>query len=394
MKGWTETTLSEVADIIPGYAFKGTDFGKCGVPVIKIKDICPPKVDFSNIEYVDIKKYKQKNIEKVRVFENDFVVAMTGATIGKIGKIYSSEEAYINQRVAKIRPKNFVDWNYIYYNINSSEFYQHIQNNIDSHSAQENISTTSIGRYSLQLPNLDEQRTIAAVLSSLDDKIDLLHRQNATLEAMAEALFRQWFVVEAKDEWEEKPLLHYVKLIGGGTPKTSVKGYWGGRIPWLSGGDIAGAHKSFVLNSEKTISEDGINNSSAKLLPKFATILTARGTVGKFCLLGTSMAYSQTNYGILPADDESYFFTFLLVDHLIKELQMAAYGSVFDTITTQTFEEVKLALPSVDDILKFEGQVTSFFSKMFANQTQIRTLEKLRDTLLPKLMSGEVRVDF
>ena len=94
MKGWTETTLGKVADIIPGYAFKGIDFGKYGVPVIKIKNICPPKIDFGNIEYVDIKKYKPKHIEKVRIFKNDFVVAMTGATIGKIGKMYSSEEAY------------------------------------------------------------------------------------------------------------------------------------------------------------------------------------------------------------------------------------------------------------------------------------------------------------
>jgi len=234
---------------------------------------------------------------------------------------------------------------------------------------------------------------IASVLSSLDDKIDLLHRQNATLEAMAEALFRQWFVVEAKEEWEEQPLLHHIHLVGGGTPKTSVPEYWNGSIPWLSGGDIVKNHKTFAFASEKNITEEGVACSSAKLLPQYATVITARGSVGKFCLLGKPMAYSQTNYGILPKNSEMYFFTFLLIEHIVKELQTAAYGSVFDTITTQTFEETSIALPKMNKMKNFDLLVRVYFEKMFANQTQIRTLEKLRDTLLPKLMSGEVRVN-
>lgn len=261
--------------------------------------------------------------------------------------------------------------------------------------AQPKLSKAALLSIPFFLPiNEAEQEALSAVLSSLDGKIDLLHRQNATLRAMAEALFHQLFVVETKDEWEEKPLLHYIKLIGGGTPKTYVKEYWNGAIPWLSGGDIANAHKSFALQSVKTITEVGIDKSSAKLLPKFSTLLTARGTVGKYCLLGRPMAYSQTNYGILPVDNHSYFFTFLLIDHVVKELQMAAYGSVFDTITTQTFDNVKISLPSQDLIRRFDTKICVIFFKIFANQTQICTLQKLRDTLLPKLMSGEVRVEF
>ena len=259
-------------------------------------------------------------------------------------------------------------------------------------SVQDNINLGTFEDISFIAPPLPEQKAIAAVLNSLDDKIDLLHRQHATLEGMAEALFRQWFVVEAKEEWEEAPLLRYISLVGGGTPKTSHSEYWNGGIPWLSGGDIANNHKAFCLQSEKTISEHGLANSSAKLLPRFATVLTARGTVGKCCLLGKPMAYSQTNYGLLPKVDNAYFFVFLLTRHVIQELQMAAYGSVFDTITTQTFEEVTMALPEEHMIQSFEKHVTPLFNKIFSNQTQIRTLEKLRDTLLPKLMSGEVRV--
>src|SRR5690606_29052415 len=135
--------------------------------------------------------------------------------------------------------------------------------------------------------------------SSLDDKIDLLHHQNKTLEAMAETLFRQWFV-EGAGDWEEKSLLDAIELVGGGTPKTTETAYWDGDVPWLSGGDIASAHKGFITESEKKISMLGVENSSAKLLPMFSSVITARGTVGKYAMLAEPMTYSQSNYGILP----------------------------------------------------------------------------------------------
>lgn len=104
------------------------------------------------------------------------------------------------------------------------------------------------------------------------------------------------------------------------------------------------------------------------------------------------MTFSQSNYGIKPRYKDCYFFTYLLITYSVDELQAAAYGSVFDTITTATFKEHKVKLPLPDKIAEFENTVSNYFEKMLNNQTQIRTLTQLRDTLLPKLMSGEVRV--
>jgi type I restriction enzyme S subunit len=106
------------------------------------------------------------------------------------------------------------------------------------------------------------------------------------------------------------------------------------------------------------------------------------------------MAFSQSNYGILPRNSENYFFTYLLINHVVEELQSSAYGSVFDTITTATFKEHDVLLPPMEEILGFENSVSAFFEKMLLNNTQIHTLEKLRDILLPKLMSGEIRVEY
>lgn len=246
----------------------------------------------------------------------------------------------------------------------------------------------------ITVPPLPEQRAIANVLGCLNDKIDLLHRQNATLEALAETLFRQWFVEEAKEEWEEKSLLDAIKLVGGGTPKTSVAEYWDGNISWLSGGDIASNHKGFVTSADKKITESGVAGSSAKLLPKYATVISARGTVGKYCMLARPMAFSQSNYGVLPKYDGCYFFTYLLINYAVAELHSAAYGSVFDTITTTTFQSVSIKAPLETEVAEFENRVRPYFQKVLTNRFQLETLSTLRDTLLPKLMSGEVRVAY
>lgn len=264
--------------------------------------------------------------------------------------------------------------------------------NLSAQSAQPGISVKTLSNQIVSLPPLETQRRIASILSSLDDKIDLLHRENATLEQMAETLFRQWFVVEAKEEWEEKPLGKCIKLVGGGTPKTSEERFWNGNVCWLSGGDIANNHKNYVSSSEKSISEDGLNNSSAKLLPENAMVVSARGTVGKYCLLSKPMAFSQSNYGILPIYSNCYFFTYLLVAYHIDELQSAAYGSVFDTITTKTFEGVSVLLPKETGyIVEFEKMIEPYFSKMKYNNKQIQTLIQTRYGLLPRLMGGEVK---
>lgn len=307
---------------------------------------------------------------------------------GTIGQVFYSKTPYWPLNTA-LYVQDFKGNNelFIYY------FLQQLDWEIYSDkSAVPGVNRNDVHQENITIPPISEQKAIAAVLSSLDDKIDLLHCQNKTLEAMAETLFRQWFIEEAKEDWEGKSLLDVVELVGGGTPKTITPEFWDGEIPWLSGGDIASNHKSIIVVSDKTITKKGLDNSSARLLPKFATVISARGTVGKYCLLSKPMAYSQSNYGIMPKVDNCFFFSYLLIDHTVSELQSSAYGSVFDTITTATFRDITVLVPSNESIKVFDNSVSGYFIKKIANQKQICTLESLRDNLLPKLMSGEVRV--
>ena len=394
MSKWKECKLGEITSKIgSGATPKGGEnsYKPEGISLVRSQNVYDFYFSKNGLAFID--NTQAHELRNVEVFENDILLNITGESVTRCCIVPQQYlPARVNQHVSIIRPiKEKVDYRFIFYSLQSIKPELHITAEIGC--TRRALTKGMLENLDISLPPLPEQRAIASVLSSLDDKIDLLHRQNQTLEAMAETLFRQWFVEEADEGWEEDSLLELIQLVGGGTPKTSILDYWDGDIPWLAGGDITTNHKSFVNYAEKRITEAGLNNSSAKLLPKYGTVISARGTVGKYCILADPMAFSQSNYGILPNIKNCFFFTYLLINHVVEELQSSAYGSVFDTITTTTFKENKVPIPTETEIVQFEKSISPYFQKMFMNKYQISTLEKLRDTLLPKLMSGEVRVE-
>ena len=392
MGEWKETTLTALCtDISYGYT-ESAKLEKVGPKFLRITDITNGRINWGNVPFCPI---SESDFNKYKLLPGDIVIARTGATTGANYTIKKGDPSYLVFASYLIRYKidrTKAEPSFIGQLLRSANWQDYVDA-IAGGSAQPGANAKQLGSFEILLPEIPEQTAIASVLSSLDDKIDLLHRQNATLEKMAETLFRQWFVEEAKEDWKEVSLFKAIELVGGGTPKTSLSKYWDGNVKWLSGGDIANNHKNFVVSSEKSITELGLKNSSAKLLPKFSTVISARGTVGKYCMLSEPMAYSQSNYGILPKYKNCFFFTYLLVAYSVDELQSAVYGSFFDTITTNTFKGITITLPKETHIIWFEETVKPYFFKILANRTQIRTLTALRDTLLPKLMSGEVRVE-
>jgi type I restriction enzyme S subunit len=390
MTEWKECKLGELAtEITVGFVGTMSDqYVNDGIPFLRSLNIAPYKIKYENLKFISENFHRV--IKKSKVHPGDVVIVRTGNPGTALVIPPEFHEGNCSDLVI-FRPSDKLDSDFIcyYFNLKKEEY-------SSSHlvgAVQQHFNVGTVRSLPILLPPLAEQKAIAGVLSALDDKIDLLHRQNKTLEAMAEALFRQWFVEEAEESWEEGSILDLIELVGGGTPKTEVAEYWNGNIGWLSGGDITDNHKSFVIDSSKKISELGLNNSSAKILPENSLVISARGTVGKFCILSKPMTFSQSNYGIIPKNSKNYFFTYLLLNYAIEELKSSAYGSVFDTITTSTFRDLNVSIPPKDEITIFENSIVGNFIKMKANCFQIRSLEKLRDTLLPKLMSGEVRVN-
>jgi len=193
--------------------------------------------------------------------------------------------------------------------------------------------------------------------------------------------------------WRVGNTLDCADLLSGGTPKTEIAEYWGGDIPWVSAKDVTDAQGSFVIDTERKITQAGIDKSNAKLLPKYTTVVTARGTVGSYCILSQEMAINQTNYGIKAKIGFGDFFIFFSISNLVNQMKQNAYGTIFDTITTKTFKEMRISIPPETVVKSFDGKMNSVMEKMLSNLQESRTLAALRDALLPKLMSGEIRVE-
>ncbi len=292
-----------------------------------------------------------------------------------------------------IRAKRGINQEYIFYLFASKEF----------------VDLCSYGEAGTRMPRADwnfmsqtvwnipvdqsEQRAIASVLSSLDDKIDLLHRENKTLEAMAETLFRQWFVEEAKDEWEEVPLSFLGDIVCGKTPSTKRKEYFGGNIPFIKIPDMRG--NTFVFQTSDTLTEEGKQSQNNKTLPPKSICVSCIATVG---LVSMTAKESQTNQqinSIVPKKDFYRYYLYLFMKNSVDLLTaMASGGTATLNLNTGDFSKIEVALPKEHELKTFHKTVEPMFDRIYLNQTQIHTLEKLRDTLLPKLMSGEVRVEY
>ena len=263
---------------------------------------------------------------------------------------------------------------------------------IVTQTAAAGIKGSDLQNLILPLPPLPEQKAIAAVLSSLDDKIDLLHRQNKTLEAMAEALFRQWFIEEADEGWEETTLEKVITIKGGTTPSTKEPDFWGGDICWTSPRDLSSQVSIFMFDTERKITLKGLAQIGSGLLPIGTVILSSRAPIGYLAIIEVPMAINQGYIGIICNKIVSNYFMFLWCRANMEQIENAGNGSVFQEISKSSFRSLIIQVPPVEVLSRFDKTLLPIFNKVKINQQQIWLLEKLRNTLLPKLMSGEVRV--
>jgi type I restriction enzyme S subunit len=242
---------------------------------------------------------------------------------------------------------------------------------------------------------------------------------------MAKALFKSWFVdfdpVKAKADgrptglpaeiselfpdsfedselgeipsgWQRCPFTQLVDVISGGTPKTSIYEYWNGSIPWFSVVDAPSVSDCWVIQTEKSITHLGLDNCSSKLLPTGTTIISARGTVGKVCLTGQDMAMNQSCYGLRSKVENGEYFCFYLTKSLVEILEARAHGSVFSTITRDTLDGVSTISPPPGVIQSFNEIAGALLGKIKNNLEDNRIMGIQRDALLPKLISGEIRI--
>ncbi len=276
-----------------------------------------------------------------------------------------------------------------------------------------NLQHTGISRFQftafknktvLMMPPLAEQQKIAVILIAYDDLIANNQRRITLLESMAEEIYREWFVrmryPEFRSEsikkgippgWQLLPSSELFKIMGGGTPKTEISSYWGGEINFFSPKDVD--EHFFVLETEQKITEKGLESCNSQLFPAQTIFITARGTVGKIVLCGQAMAMNQSCYALTPSSDQEPFFHFMSLRAAVSHIKGVSKSGVFDNIVMDTFKIVPILLPTRILRDRFNNLVKPFFEEMLNLQKSIILLRKQRDSLLPRLISGKLKVN-
>ena len=329
--------------------------------------------------------------------DNSVLISING-TIGNLS-FYRNEKVVLGKSAAYVNLLDTVDKKFVYYNF-KSKFFQNYLVDIATGTTIPNVPLKGLREYEIQLPPLPEQKAIASVLSSLDDKIDLLHQQNQTLEALAETLFRQWFIVEAKEDWEEIKLGELVEIFNGVSYKSDDLNPSTTAMVTL---------KSFERNGEFRM--DGFKEYTGKykethLVEEGDLVVAHTDITQDAALIGNPvLVKSHSNYNKLiismdlvkvvskNSNFTNEFLYLLMKTREFKEHALGySNGSTVLHLSKKAIPEFELKLPPNELVNSFTERVSALIKKQFVNQKQIQTLTQLRDTLLPKLMSGEVRV--
>ena len=371
--------------------------------LITSKHLKDNQIDFSSANRISEEEYL-KVIARSAVEQFDILFSMIG-TIGNVVQVKFKDVDFAvkNMGIFKMGGQEQRS-TWLYYWLKSNYASEYINQRL-SGSTQSYLTLESLRDFPILYPGDVTAGKIVSILKSLDDKIECNRRINDNLEQQAQALFKSWFVdfepfkdgefVESEmgmipKGWRVGMFLENIEVMPGGTPSTSKEEYWNdGKIPFFSPKDVSGV---YCFDTEKHITELGLNNCSSHLYPKDTLFITARGTVGKLALAGVDMAMNQSNYALVAKKTVGKYYLYLLTQTLVAVLLKKSNGAVFSAITTKDFKE-PIIMPPTLVIVDFENRVTPIFAKIHETSIESRRLAQLRDTLLPRLMSGELKVN-
>lgn len=381
MEEWKKVKVSDLGHIVTGKTPKTSDIGNYGG---NIPFLTPS--DNMSVKYVRStnKTLTERGLNEVKnclLPPNAVCVSCIGSDLGKV--VMTSEPTVTNQQINTIIVDNdCFDSDFIYYSMGIlGKKLNYISK---TSTAVPIVNKSSFSSYVILCPTLETQKRIASILNRIDDKIEINRRINDNLQQQAAALFSNLY----NRSNTEVSFTDLIQILGGGTPKTGENTYWNGNIAFFTPKDVG---TPYTLITEKTITEEGLSHCNSRLYPVNTVFVTARGTVGKVGMSGVPMAMNQSCYALVGKETHQllvYFYTLKAVDRLKHK----ASGAVFDAITTRDFESEQIMKLSDDDAKFFLCIAEPMFQKVLNNCIENLRLSTLRDSLLPKLMSGEIDV--
>lgn len=387
---WKEIPLSKTTKFIVDNRGKTVPTSKTGIPLIATNCINNNSLYpiYSNVRYISQEIFD--NWFRSHPQPGDIILTLKGSQNGAVCLVPDPVGFAIAQDMVALRVnEKVIDPHFLFAALRSPEVQNEIKN-LDVSGVIPHLKKSDFDKLLLPYPDMVTQKIIGSIYFSLSNKIDLLHRQNKTLEQLAETLFRQWFVEEAEESWEVVRLEKLGKIICGKTPSKKVSSYFNGEYPFIKIPDMYG--NTYVFESIDSLTEQGLNSQQNKTIPPKSICVSCIATVGLVVMNAKTSQTNQQINSIIPSKDIYRYFIYLKMLSIKDELlAMASGGTATDNLNTGDFSKIEIQFPRENVLKEFHEKVSPMFDKIYTNQTQIRTLTHTRDALLPKLMSGEIR---
>ena len=395
MLGWKEYTIGELAIVKGGKRLpKGVNLitERNSHPYIRIRDLTEKTIELkSSYEYVD--DDTQKSISRYIVNAGDILISIVG-TIGLIAVVGNTlHGANLTENCVKlIDISDNVDREYLYYFLVSSMGQDEIRKGTVG-AVQPKLPIKNIQSIKVPLPPIWIQKKISGLLSLIDSKIAFNTAINENLEQQAQAYFVDLFITNADPNWRIGTISDLGNVVGGGTPSKKVEEYYtSDGIAWITPKDLSNDKSKFVAHGETDITELGLTKSSATLMPKGTVLFSSRAPIGYIAIADGQICTNQGFKSIIPFDNVGTAFVYYFLKENLSAIENVASGSTFKEVSGSTMKIFTAIIPDNDTLAEFQRFCSPLFEQQRALEYENRSLSSIRDTLLPKLMSGEIDV--
>ena len=388
-----EKFLRELADIQTGpfgSQLHKEDYVADGTPIVTVEHLGNKMFSEQNLPRVS--NTDKNRLKKYVLKQGDIVFSRVGS-VDRCSYVDQKHDGWMfSGRCLRVRPTSEIDSEYLYYYFCLEETKQFVRN-IAVGATMPSINTKLLGEVVVTFPELEQQKRISGILSAIDSKIEVNQKINDNLEQQAATYFQELFINDANPMWQISTISDLGTVVGGSTPsKTKPEYYTNNGIAWITPKDLSINKSKFISHGENDITELGLKNSSATVMPKDTVLFSSRAPIGYIAIASNEVTTNQGFKSVIPYSEIGTAFVYFFLKHSLPVIESAASGSTFKEISGSAMKNIPAIIPDRNTLDQFNSFCAPILAQQKILEEQNHSLAMLRDSLLPKLMSGAIDI--